>query len=135
MRASILVPFDDVGQLQETLCQATKVAERLKADLILLRVNLPPSNLHSQPCEEHLYSELKALQAQCTGCPTPIHIETMAGPVEQAIVRYAAQNKVDLILGADLGRLVGQEKPRRAAYSAPQTAGRWMENALLAPGA
>ena len=135
MPARILVPFDDLGHLQETLCQATKVAERLKADLILLRVNLPPSRTTPPPCEEHLYSELKALQAQCTGCPTPIRIDAMAGPVEQAFVGNAAENKVVLILGSDIGQLTGLEKPRRAAYSAPRTAGRWMENALLAPNA
>lgn len=132
MRATILVPFDDLGRLQETLCTAMKVAERLAAELILLRVNLPQSKTGSQPREEHLYSELKALQAQCVGCPVPLRIEAMAGPVEQAIIRFAAQQDVDLILSRDVGQLLTKNEPARVVQNAPPSSRRWMENVLSA---
>jgi hypothetical protein len=132
MRATILVPFDDLGQLQGTLCKAMKVAERLTADLILLRVNCPQSGTSPQLHEEHLYSELKALQSQCTGCPTPVRIEAMGGPVEQAIVRYAAQQNVDLILSSEIGQLLGQKESEGGARGTARADSRWMENSLLA---
>ena len=118
MCATILVPFDNLLQLQETFCRALELADQLTADVILLRVNLPDSTLSIQGNEEQLYRELKALQAQCASYTTDVRIETSQGPPEQAIIRYAAQNDVDLILSAQVSRLlkVGDRRFQTAGH-------------------
>ena len=113
MCATILVPFDNLLQLQETFCRALELADQLTADVILLRVNLPDSSLSYQANEEQLYRELKALQVQCASYATAggsrqpgVRIETSQGPPERAIIRYAARHKVDLILSAQVSQVL-----------------------------
>lgn len=115
MFGRILVPFDDLLHLQETLCQAMELAENLAAEIVLLRVNLPESDL--SPCfdNECLYSELKALQAQSASLPVPVRIEAMAGPVNEAIVRYAAEHRISLIFSPEIARLVNENAAARKA--------------------
>lgn len=103
MFGRILVPFDNLLHLQESLCQALELAENLAAEVILLRVNLPKSD------SSLLYSELKALQAQCASLPVPVRIETVAGRANEAIVHYAAQHGISLIFSPEIARLVNEK--------------------------
>lgn len=124
MFGRILVPFDDLLHLQETLCQALELAENLAAEVVLLRVNLPESDSSDCFDKECLYSELKALQVQSASLPVPVRIEAMAGPVNEAIVRYAAEHGISLIFSPEIARLVNQKTgsqktPALAARAAP----------------
>lgn len=102
MSQRILVPFDEPGQLRSTLAHVLPVAEQLSAEVVLLRVNLPPCP--STRCVDwgQLFSELKALQAQLPVSTVRITLETNPGPAEQAIYHYAEQHRVDLIFAPDL---------------------------------
>jgi len=115
MCATILVPFDDLLNLQATFCRALELAETLEAEVILLRVNLPDSSLSQQTHDAYsqadLYRELKALQAQCASYPTAVRIETTPGPPEKAIIRYAARHQVDLILSTQIASLLDRHIP------------------------
>lgn len=105
----VLVPFDNLAQLQETLCEAIELAERFAAELIVLRVNLPSRESWIISGEAQLYRELKALQAQCASSPVPLRIEVMAGPTEQAILRFAAAEGVNLIVSTHMKSLLESE--------------------------
>ncbi|HZD11830.1 MAG TPA: universal stress protein [Candidatus Binatia bacterium] len=118
MRASILVPFDSLSNLQATLCQALALAESLAAKVILLRVNLSEPGASRSRQEECLYSELKALQARCTACDAVTQIAVMQGPVEEAIVQFAAEEEIDLIFSSQIGRLLNREEQETPAYEA-----------------
>lgn len=102
----VLVPFDNLAQLQETLCKAIELAEKLAAELIVLRVNSPGKSSQMSSGEAQLYRELKALQAQCASFPIPLRIEAMAGPMEQAILSFAAAEGIDLIVSTHMSYLL-----------------------------
>lgn len=109
MPVRILVPFDDLARLQETLCEAMALAERLAAELIVLRVNLPEREAQALLDEASLYRELKALQAQCADCSPVVRIEAMGGPTEEAILRFAAAEGIDLIMATHLEVLLARK--------------------------
>lgn len=132
MFGRILVPFDDLLHLQETLCQALELAENLAAEVVLLRVNLPESDSSSCFDKECLYSELKALQAQSASLTVPVRIEAMAGPVNEAIMRYAAEHGISLIFSPEIARLVNQKASvkRRRVLAVQEPAGAALENGV-----
>lgn len=109
MPVRMLVPFDDLARLQETLCEAMALAERLNAELIVLRVNLPEREPQTLMDEASLYRELKALQAQCANWPRVVRIEAMAGAAEEAILGFAAAEGIDLIVATNMDVLLAQE--------------------------
>ena len=96
----ILVPFDDLYQLCQSFDLVLAMARELPAEVILLRVNLPPSPATHSIDMEHLYTELRALQVQLPHCPVPVRVASMAGPVPEAVVRFAEQHDLHMILFA-----------------------------------
>ncbi len=113
MFGRILVPFDNLLHLQETLCQALELAENLSAEVVLLRVNVPEADPSHCLVNESLYSELKALQAQSASLPVPVRIEAVAGQANEAIVRYAAEHGINLIFSPEIARLVNENATAR----------------------
>lgn len=115
MFGRILVPFDNLLHLQETLCQALELAENLAAEVVLLRVNVPEADPSHCLVNESLYSELKALQAQSASLSVSVRIEAVAGPANEAIVRYAAEHGISLIFSPEIARLVNENAAARKA--------------------
>lgn len=132
MLGRILVPFDNLLHLQEALYQALELAENLAAEVVLLRVNLPESRLSPHFDEEYLYSELKALQAQCAALPVAVHIEAAGGPVKEAIVHYAAEHEISLIFSPEIARLVNQTAaaPKKRELDAQKASGAPLGNGV-----
>lgn len=132
MFGTILVPFDNLLHLQETLCQALELAENLAAEVVLLRVNVPEADPSHCLVNESLYSELKALQAQCASLPVPVRIEAVAGQANEAIVRYAAEHGINLIFSPEIARLVKENAAVRKtpALATPEASGAASGNRL-----
>ena len=98
IRKRVFVAYDDVSALLRTLGAIVNVAEQLPAEVVLLRVNLPINQATGAIDHQHLYSELKALQALLRVWPGRFRIEIMPGPVAAGILRYLVENPLAAIV-------------------------------------
>jgi nucleotide-binding universal stress UspA family protein len=90
----ILVPFSGLPLSDALFSPACTMAQAMSAELILLRIEPPLREKNG----ERLYSELKALRGQLHDCSVPVSIDTVQGAAEDAILVYANENSVDLIV-------------------------------------
>jgi nucleotide-binding universal stress UspA family protein len=97
-RRMVLFPFEE-GELSMTAVEsAIHMADIAAAELVLLCMRPAASDSGYAGEEEHLYSNLKGLQAQLQAWGAKARIEMVAGSIAQLVREYSRQNPADLIL-------------------------------------
>jgi len=110
----ILVPLDGSQLAEETLRYAWELAGRLDLDLDLLHVNVPfespmlsMSQIYLDKMAESAREKIQKIQVKTNGKSTPRHIEVknkvVIGYPAEEILKYAEENKIDIILMATHG--------------------------------
>jgi nucleotide-binding universal stress UspA family protein len=104
MYAKILAPLDGSPGAEASLPHARSLVSRLKAELILLRVDEPIPNLPSNRYPAEIESAAKTYLRHVA---EPMQVKNLRvrtvveyGDPSDRIVRYAAANRVDLIVMA-----------------------------------
>lgn len=104
----ILVPFEPSKLAPGLFKSAVDMARETAAELVLLCVRSPDEVLHQvQECE-HLYSNLKGLQAQLQARDIRVKIETVVGPVAKFVLDYADRHGAEMIVIP--GQVVGTDR-------------------------
>lgn len=115
----ILVPFENPAMLEQALEPAFTLAAALSADLVLARVKPWHSRKRRKHDGERIYTELRGLLPRLQRRSTRVHLETLYGPMEKTVRRYADEEGIDLILLPNRGRLPLHQEPLRDPAAAP----------------
>lgn len=90
----VLIPFTSTCALQRSIEPAVHLLHDPLAELILLHVSANPAH----ECTESVYRELRGVQAQWQSSAIVMHLDSVVGPTASAIVAYAGDHAVDLIV-------------------------------------
>jgi K+-sensing histidine kinase KdpD len=94
----LLVPFEPPNLSSQLFESALSVAQQKSAELVLLCVRPPGGAMWYSQEDEHLFSDLKGLQARLGGRSVPVKIETVAGAIAQLVLEYTIENDTDMIM-------------------------------------
>jgi len=94
----VVVPFETLRLSARTFEWALNTAEATSAELVFLCVRSPERSVKYSKEGEHLYSDLKGLQAQIQNCTVPVSIETVAGSAAQLVLDYVVETRADIIV-------------------------------------
>lgn len=115
----ILVPFDCLPALDDTLAPAFSIALAMAAELVLLRVQDPDQD---EPCagtQEEIYSELRALGSQFHDHALQVHIEAIPGPATESVPSYVVEQGIDLVV-LPCRKQLGLGQPNSAIWPTAQ---------------
>jgi len=94
----VVVPFETLNLSPRTFEWALNTAEATSAELVFLCVRPPAGSMSCAKGGEHLYSDLKGLQAQIQNCTVPVSIETVVGSTAQLVLDYVDETRADIIV-------------------------------------
>jgi nucleotide-binding universal stress UspA family protein len=120
MYQRILVPLDGSTLAEQALPHAAALCRALSAELFIARVSVTASELLGHAGADIAYTEqvakhsrevameyLEEVTAYWNQCGVRVHAQPLAGPVAEAIVDFAQQNAIDLIVMSTHGRTGG----------------------------
>jgi nucleotide-binding universal stress UspA family protein len=94
----VVVPFETLNLSPRTFEWALNTAQATLAELVFLCVRPPEQSMRYADEGEHLFSDLKGLQAQIQNCTVPVSIETVAGSTAQLVLDYVEETRAEIIV-------------------------------------
>lgn len=94
----VVVPFETLKLSPRTFEWAVSTAEATLAELVFLCVRPTEGSMDAAKEGEHLFSDLKGLQAQIQNCAVPVSIETVAGSTARLVLDYVDETHADIIV-------------------------------------